>query len=166
MGSIPLKKAAMGGGGKALFRGLADAGNGLSLAGMSWVLFFDGDCGFCSKSVRRVHRLDKSGLIDFAPLQGELAGEKGFGKYAEKGAGTMVLMREGDGLVFLRSEALVELGKVLGGGWAVLGRCLSFVPRGLRDWGYDFVARNRHRLAGYGRACGIPDEGLRRRMRD
>ncbi|MGJ8641951.1 MAG: thiol-disulfide oxidoreductase DCC family protein [Luteolibacter sp.] len=133
---------------------------------MAWVLFFDGDCGFCSKSVRKVHALDKSGEIDFAPLQGKLSADKGFTKHADKSGGTMVLLREADGEVFMKSDAWVELGKALGGIWCVLASCFGIFPKGLRDLSYDLVAKNRYLLAGKGDSCGMPEESLRARMRE
>ncbi|WP_411827683.1 thiol-disulfide oxidoreductase DCC family protein [Luteolibacter sp. AS25] len=133
---------------------------------MGWVLFFDGSCGFCSKSIRRIHKLDKRGQVDFAPLQGDFSKQKKFEKYAERGGGTLVLLREGDGIVFLKSDAVVELGQVLGGAWAFLGKILSLLPRGLRDRGYDLIAKNRYLLSGKKVGCELPDEGLRARIRD
>ena len=51
---------------------------------MGWVLVFDGDCAFCSRSVQRAFRLDKEGKLSFAPLQGKLAAEMGFAEHAAK----------------------------------------------------------------------------------
>lgn len=133
---------------------------------MRLVLFFDGDCGFCTKSVRRVYRLDEKGAVEFAPLQGKLAGELGLTKFADKAGGTMVIIRESDGRRFFKGDAWIELGKTLGGIWAVLAAVFSVFPKAARDWGYDLVARNRYLLAGKGNACGMPDEGLRKRMRE
>ena len=132
---------------------------------MAWVLFFDGDCGFCSKSVRRVYALDKKGVIDFAPLQGELAREMDLSKFADKEGGTMVMLRDGDGEKFYKGDAWVVLGKALGGVWAVLARVFGLFPKTARDWGYDLVAKNRYLIAGKNESCGMPEEGLRGRMR-
>ena len=76
---------------------------------MGWVLFFDGDCGFCSKSVQRVARFDSRGRVAFAALQGKLAREMDFTQYASKVGGSMVLLREADGKILLRSDAAIEL---------------------------------------------------------
>jgi len=132
---------------------------------MALVLFFDGDCGFCSKSVIRVYQLDPGGAIEFAPLQGVLAGKLGLRKYAEKGGGTMVILRESDGKKFFKGDAWIELGKALGGIWAALASVFALFPQHARDWAYDLVAKNRYRLAGKGNACALPEEGLRKRMR-
>lgn len=132
---------------------------------MSLVLFFDGDCGFCSRSVLRVHALDKDGEIDFAPLQGELSRTMGYTDFAQEGGGTMVLLREADGTAFLKGDAWIELGKALGGIWSFLAKCFGILPKTLRDWIYDLVAKNRSLLAGKGNACALPEESLKRRMR-
>ena len=132
---------------------------------MAWVLFFDGDCGFCSKSVRRVYALDKEGMVDFAPLQGELAREMGLAGFADKKGGTMVMLRESDGEKFYKGDAWIVLGKALGGVWALLARIFGMFPKAVRDWGYDLVAKNRYLIAGKNESCGMPDAGLRERMR-
>jgi predicted DCC family thiol-disulfide oxidoreductase YuxK len=126
------------------------------------VLFFDGECGFCTRSVRWVYHLDEKGRVVFAPLQGESAKELGLLGYAEKGGGSMVILRELDGKTFLKSEALIELGRTLGGLWRLLAVLFSIFPKRLRDGVYDLVAKNRYRLSG---ACVLPDEVLRGRMR-
>ncbi len=129
------------------------------------VLFFDGDCGFCQKSVRFLYEFDDKGLIEFAPLQGELAAKYGLSGYAEKAGGSMVVLREPDGEIFTKSDAVAELGKALGGVFRVLAFMLSRIPGKLRDGIYDGVARNRYRLLGKADACALPDRGLRERMR-
>ena len=78
---------------------------------MSLVLFFDGECGFCKRSVRLVYECDEKGLIEFAPLQGVLAEKYELKGYSEKGGGSMVMLREEDGEVFTKGDALIELGK-------------------------------------------------------
>lgn len=132
---------------------------------MGWVLFFDGDCAFCSASVRRAVRYDKHERLSFAPLQGKLAAELGFSKHAAVAGGTMVLLRESDVRVFSRSDALIELARALGGWWR-LCTIARYIPRPLRDWVYDRVANNRHRLMGKAASCQLPDPALLKRLRE
>lgn len=136
------------------------------ISDMALVLFFDGDCGFCSKSVRRVNRLDRDAAVDFAPLQGELAKKLGLEKFADKKGGTMVLLRESDGEYFYKSDAWILLGQTLGQPWAGLAGCFGIFPKFIRDTIYDFVAKNRYLLAGKAGSCELPDEGLLKRMRE
>lgn len=133
---------------------------------MGLVLFFDGDCGFCTRSVRQVYRLDAKGAVEFAPLQGKLAKELGLGKFADRKGGSMVIIRKSDGQRFFKGDAWILLGKTLGGIWAALAGVFSVFPKPARDWGYDLVARNRYLLAGKGNFCDMPEEGLRKRMRE
>ena len=132
---------------------------------MTWVLFFDGDCAFCSKSVRQVVKFDKHQRVSFAPLQGKLAAEMGFARHAAESGGTMVLLRESDGKVFTRSDALIELARALGGGWRIF-TLARFIPRPLRDWVYRWVADHRYLFMGKADACSLPDPELLKRLRE
>lgn len=132
---------------------------------MGWVVFFDGDCAFCSASVRRLVALDSQRKFAFAPLQGSLAQRNGFDQYADGGSGSMVLLRESDGRVFLRSDSLIEIARVLGGFW----KCFTlfrWVPRRLRDGVYRWIARNRTRLSHGGTFCSLPDPEVVKRLRE
>ena len=132
---------------------------------MGWVLFFDGDCAFCSRSVKEVAKRDKRGNVSFAPLQGKLAEEKGFSGHAVDKGGTMILLREEDGKVFTRSDAWLELTKALGGGWQFF-RIFQWIPRPLRDWVYQMVADNRHLLFGKSDSCSLADPVVAGRLRE
>lgn len=131
---------------------------------MAWVLFFDGDCAFCSTSVQRAARYDTREQISFAPLQGEFSRKMGFEKHASEDGGTMILLRESDGKVFTHSDGLIEIARVFGGAWKLLtlARC---IPKPLRDFVYRRIARNRYRLMGKSDTCILPDSALLKRLR-
>jgi predicted DCC family thiol-disulfide oxidoreductase YuxK len=131
---------------------------------MSWVLFFDGDCAFCSASVHRVLELDKCGRVHFAPLQGEMARELGLAGHAAESGGTMALLREDDGKLFTRSDALLELARALGWPWRI-ARAAVVIPRRLRDGIYQFIADHRKTLSGKNAVCHLPDSRLAERLR-
>jgi predicted DCC family thiol-disulfide oxidoreductase YuxK len=132
---------------------------------MAWILFFDGDCAFCSSSVRQVARFDRHAQISFAPLQGKLALEKGFTHYADAAGGTMVLFRESDGVILTHSDALIALARIFGGFWRIF-TLARFIPRPLRDRAYSWIARNRYRLMGKSATCMMPSPELLKRLRD
>jgi predicted DCC family thiol-disulfide oxidoreductase YuxK len=114
---------------------------------MSWVLFFDGDCAFCSKSVQQIVRFDSNARISFAPLQGKLAKENGFQKYISENGGSMVLLRESDGKIFTHSDSLIELCRALGGFWKIVA-LVRVIPKHLRDGFYRWFARHRYQFMG------------------
>ena len=132
---------------------------------MGWLLFFDGDCAFCSNSVRQVVRFDKHARVSFAPLQGKLAAEMGFTRHAAADDGTMVLLREADGQIFTRSDALIELARALGGGWRIF-KLARFIPKPLRDRVYRWIADHRYLFMGKSDACSLPGPELLKRLRE
>lgn len=77
----------------------------------------------------------------------------------------MVLLREEDGRVFLRSDAVIELGRAFGGFWrmAVIGK---IIPRFLRDPLYKLVARNRYWISKHQQFCMLPDAEMLERVID
>jgi predicted DCC family thiol-disulfide oxidoreductase YuxK len=132
---------------------------------MGWVLFYDGDCVFCARAVQQLIRRDPHRRIAFAPLQGRLAGSLGLTRHAAKRGGTLILLRESDGEIYMKSSALIELARALGGGWRALALA-HFIPRPLRDWGYALVADHRHLLRGKSSSCPLPSAELQARLRD
>lgn len=133
------------------------------------VLVYDGDCAFCSGTVRRILAADPDGPLRFAPRDGaygrsvrarhpELAGVESILWVEPAGAG------QAEELVWLRSDATLRIAAYLGGAWRLLllGR---LVPRPLRDVVYRFVARHRHRWTGR-HACPAPSGLDARRFLD
>jgi predicted DCC family thiol-disulfide oxidoreductase YuxK len=129
------------------------------------LLFYDGACGLCHRSVRFVAAADRSGLFRFAPLAGETF-RAAVGP--ERRAGlpdSIVVRRADDGALLVRSDAVLHVLHRLGGGWRALAALLRLAPRPLRDAAYDFVARRRARwFAPPADACPVVPPHLRARF--
>jgi predicted DCC family thiol-disulfide oxidoreductase YuxK len=129
------------------------------------VLFYDGHCGLCHRAVKFVVRHDRSGnAFRFAPLQGETFGERVPLPQREGLPDSMVVLTE-DGSLLTRSDALIYILRRLGGGWKLLAGVLRVIPRPLRDFVYDFIARVRYRI--FGRRedyCPVVPAELRKRF--
>jgi predicted DCC family thiol-disulfide oxidoreductase YuxK len=130
---------------------------------MRWVVFFDGDCAFCSRSIRLLASLDRLDHIRLSPLQGPLAAEKGLGRYASEAEGSMVVFRESDGSVFTHSSSVLEMARALGVPWALFS-IFAVVPKPLRDAIYKWIAGNRYRWFGKADVCQLPTEDVLRRL--
>jgi predicted DCC family thiol-disulfide oxidoreductase YuxK len=118
------------------------------------VLLYDGLCPLCNGWVRFLLARDKAGKLRFAPLQGSSAAAL----LAELGPGgerpdSVVLAL--DGRLLLRSEAVLRIGRLLGGPWAALAGLGRWVPAWARDALYDQVAKRRKSLGAYA-ACPLP----------
>lgn len=127
------------------------------------VLAFDGDCLMCSGSIRFLAAEDRVDLLRFLPLQSP----RGREMEERAGGGTLeTMLLECDGAVLSRSEGVLRTLDALGGHWRVLAFTGRWIPRPLRDAGYDFIAARRHRWFGKGDACALPGEALKSKLLD
>lgn len=133
------------------------------------VLLYDGQCGFCDRTVRFVLARDPGGTLRFAPLQGKPAGDLLRRHPALRGVDSLVWVERSGatdrGPPLVRSDAILAIANYLGWPWRVVG-VFRLVPRVLRDWAYDLFARHRHRLFGRSDACALPGAETRARFLD
>jgi predicted DCC family thiol-disulfide oxidoreductase YuxK len=123
----------------------------------SSILLYDGDCGFCQRAVRWMLRHDAQSRLLFASLQSPLATEL-FARHAldPQQVDSAVLVtnfNEPAERVSRRSDAILGCLTILGGAWAFFAAVTRPIPRPLRDSGYDWFARHRHRIFASGESC-------------
>lgn len=115
---------------------------------MAHIVFFDGECGLCDRSVRLLLKIDKHKQLLFAPLQGRTAQTDLVPIYPEAmKMDSLVLMDDDHGKknVYLRGKGALRILWHIGGWWKLLG-IFSFLPTLIADFVYRIVAKNRHRL--------------------
>lgn len=128
------------------------------------LVLFDGVCNLCNAAVLFIIDRDPRGRFRFAPLQSDHAVQLLASLGAQdlkSNADSIVLIEEGR--VYLRSDAALRICSHLRSPWPVMSWFL-IVPRQLRDWVYDWVARNRYRWFGRQESCRIPTPELRERF--
>lgn len=121
------------------------------------VLLYDGECGFCSRSVQFVlshERPSRRGALRFAALQSGYGVALIAAKPSLAQIDSLVWFDPRSNDTYVKMEAARMTGFHLGGIWALLARLGAIVPRSLRDATYDLIARNRHRLAS--QYCVVP----------
>jgi predicted DCC family thiol-disulfide oxidoreductase YuxK len=64
---------------------------------------------------------------------------------------------------YTKSTAALKLGKYLKGIYS-FGSIFMIVPPFIRNWVYDFIAKNRYKWYGKQDSCLIPDENLAKRF--
>ncbi|MDQ0792918.1 thiol-disulfide oxidoreductase DCC family protein [Streptomyces sp. B1I3] len=117
------------------------------------VLVYDGDCGFCTTSVKVVQRLLGPRCVT-VPWQ--WADLEALGTTQQR-AEHEVLWVTPAGPVYGGSEAVAKLLLRSRAGWPVLGALLTLAPlRWVAHGVYRLVADNRHRLPGGTAACALP----------
>jgi predicted DCC family thiol-disulfide oxidoreductase YuxK len=113
------------------------------------VLFFDGVCNLCNGFVDFL--VARQARLKIASLQGATSHAAGL---HEPPFDSLVLQLP-NGKVLKRSSAAIEAMAQIGGLWAIV-RVLKLVPSILRDFIYNWVARNRYRIWGQKDTCRLP----------
>lgn len=126
------------------------------------IILFDGVCNLCNGAVQYVIKRDAKGIFKFASLQSE--------------AGRALLVKSGlpenhlksfvyihGNRFYTQSTAALKVAKQLKGPVRLLYGCIM-IPKFIRDFVYDLIARNRYRLFGRKDACMIPTPELKEKF--
>ncbi|MEX1012436.1 MAG: DUF393 domain-containing protein [Waddliaceae bacterium] len=120
------------------------------------LVFYDGRCGLCDRTVQFLLSRDKNKQFLFAPLQGKTAEEYRFPPEV-KSADSLILIENygSDEHMYLFAKAAFRIFWHLGGAFRIVG-WLGFLPGFLFNWGYHLIARVRYQIFGKV-VCKIPD---------
>ena len=119
------------------------------------IILFDGVCNLCESSVLFVIKYDKKDEFRFVSLQSDL-GKKILHHIGmdSKHIDSIVLYEPGIAYYY-KSQAALEIAKSLGGIFH-FGTLFKIIPNGIRNWVYDYVAKNRYVWYGKKELCMIP----------
>lgn len=118
------------------------------------IILYDGICNLCNGFVGFIRKRDKYSVFEFVPLQSD-EGKSFIAKYglpADKLDTVIYLEKEH---LFLRSSAGLRIMKKMGWPWKIF-YALIIVPKPLRDFIYDIIAKTRYRIFGKHHSCEIP----------
>lgn len=126
------------------------------------ILLFDGYCNLCHSSVLFVLKHEKNNEIYFTSLQSPV-GVEILSHYSinPKEIDSLVLIEKNK--AYIKSSGALRVSKYLKGLYPV---CLSLliIPVFVRNWVYDYVAKNRYKWYGKKESCLVPDENLAKRF--
>ncbi|RWD97831.1 DCC1-like thiol-disulfide oxidoreductase family protein [Mesorhizobium sp.] len=126
------------------------------------LIVFDGVCVFCSGFVQLILKLDREKRFRFATAQSPF-GEALFRKHRLATDNYETNLAIIDGAAFTKLDSFIAVMAALGWPWRAAS-LLLVLPRPLRDWLYDRVAKNRYALFGRKDSCEIPSAELRERL--
>jgi predicted DCC family thiol-disulfide oxidoreductase YuxK len=143
-----------------------DGGENLSLADAPWgskmVMFYDAECGLCSRSVQFVLAHEANATMLFAPLQSK------WGQIVLRSLGkqlndfdSVIVYKSGE--LLQRSTAVARIAHTLKRPYCWLA-VLELLPLFVRDFCYSLVARNRHSLFKKTDSCLILSDETRTRF--
>jgi len=125
----------------------------------NFIVVFDGVCHLCNGFVNFLLRRDKHDRLRFGLLQfTEKLGASENIRQNISSTDSVALIA--DDQVYFRSTAVLKILKRLGRGWQCF-YVLIIIPKPIRDWAYDFVARNRYKWFGKRDTCMVPDEKVK-----
>lgn len=127
------------------------------------VVLFDGICNLCNAAVRFIIARDHHARFRFAALQSDAARALLASINGNDSTLPDSIILVENGAVRTRSTAALRIVCRLRFPWPLLYG-LIVVPRPLRDWLYDHVARLRYRWFGRQETCMMPDEAIRSRF--
>jgi predicted DCC family thiol-disulfide oxidoreductase YuxK len=117
------------------------------------ILLFDGECGFCNRTVQFfLRRENKKRSMRFAPLESEEGKElrRYFG--ISDHVDSLILIR--DHSAYIKSCAALRMTLYMKGAWP-LAMVFVIIPPFLRNMVYDFIARRRMKLFGRMESCAL-----------
>jgi len=115
------------------------------------IVLFDGICNLCNASVRFITRHDKNNTIQFASLQSETSKELLLKMNIDSQKIDSIIFISNEKM-FIKSDAAIEIAKLMDGIPHLL-KYFQFIPRPIRDYVYDMIAKNRYRL--FGKTCSL-----------
>ncbi|PCJ82413.1 MAG: thiol-disulfide oxidoreductase [Flavobacteriales bacterium] len=120
----------------------------------SKIVLFDGVCNFCNSTISFMIKRDKKKIFRYTPLQSKIA-QHLLKKHnlLDEGIDSIIYIKNGE--AFVKSSAALLMCKQLSGLWPVF-YSLIVIPRVIRDFFYDIIARNRYRWFGKRDACMVP----------
>lgn len=129
------------------------------------IILFDGVCNLCNSSIQFVIKRDKKNNYKFAALQSDTAkillNERGI----DSSQIDSIILIDPNTAYYIKSTAALEIGKSFGGVWRLLS-IFEWVPRPIRDWIYDLIAKNRYSWFGKQNDCMIPTPELKAKFLD
>lgn len=128
------------------------------------IVLFDGVCNLCNGAVNVLLDLDKHKRLKFASLQSEYAKNLiQVQTLEEKIRGIDSILFWDGQKIHIKSNAIIELCGKMGGFWKIL-KLSYIIPRPIRNFLYDLIAKNRYRLFGKRESCRMPTPELKERI--
>lgn len=118
------------------------------------VVLFDGVCNLCNASVDFILKRDKRDYFRFTALQSDAGGEIMRANALDPGKLDTFLLYEKE-RIYARSTAALRVARRLSGAWPLL-YAFIIVPRPIRDFFYNRIAKNRYRWFGKRQTCRVP----------
>ena len=126
------------------------------------IVLFDDVCVLCNSFAKFIINKDKKDLIRFSALQSQTA--YAFHDKLKRDVDSIVLI-DSNNKLYYKSDAVLKILEILNyPSWVC--RLLGGIPKTIRDFFYDNVAKRRYKLFGKYHQCPIPSIEIRHKFLD
>ena len=126
------------------------------------IILFDGVCNLCNSSVQFVLKRDKKQQFLFASLQSDAADKLLLQfNYKNSNLNTIIFIEENK--IYDKSTAVLKIAKKFNPLWNLL-YVFILIPKKLRDFVYNFIAKRRYNWFGKRNSCMVYNEGYEKRF--
>lgn len=126
------------------------------------IVLFDGVCNLCNSSVNFIIDHDRKMNFKFSSLQSEKATEL-LAKHSENLQDLKSVILIENGIAYEKSDAIFKIAKHLDGFWKYFYYFI-YLPKLLRNFIYDLIAKSRYSIFGKRNYCRMPDENTKERF--
>ena len=119
------------------------------------IVFFDGHCNLCNRAVQFILRFDRSKKIYLSSIQSKFSHEIFTEHNISSDLDSIVYLRNGK--VFIKSDAALNIMWDFNGIWRV-SYILFIIPKFIRDYFYDLIAKYRYTIWGKSDTCFIDED--------
>jgi len=126
------------------------------------IILFYGVCNFCNKWVNMVIRFDKNKQFKFASLQSDIGNDILVKFGLSSNELETIYLFDGE-RIHQKSDAIINICRQLSGNWKLI-RIFKIIPSQIRDFIYDFIAKNRYTFLSKSDNCQIPNAEQKERF--
>jgi len=124
------------------------------------IILFDGICNLCNGAVQFIIKNDKKDIFRFVALQSELGKEICNYIGIDQNKIDSIIFYNPGVVYYYKSSAVLEIAQDLGGIYSLI-TIFKILPEKLRNYIYDYIAKNRYKWYGKKESCMIPTPELK-----
>ncbi len=124
------------------------------------LILFDGVCNLCESSVQYVIKHDKNDVFRYTALESEVGQEILRTFNIDRTEMDSILLYSPENGISYKSTAALKIASKLGFPRNIMV-IFMIVPTFIRNWVYDYIAKNRYQWYGKKEACMIPSPELK-----
>jgi predicted DCC family thiol-disulfide oxidoreductase YuxK len=129
------------------------------------LILFDGVCNLCNSSVQFIINHDKKNVFLFAALQSDIGEHLIEVYHIDTNKTDSILLFSTEHGIYCKSTAALKIARHLQFPINILS-IFMIIPPVIRNWVYDYIAKNRYKWYGKKEHCAIPTPELKSKFLD